>query len=98
VLAFVRLPPVDKLGHAPDAEVNVVSAPGECRGYHRTARCHWRGWGTRSLEGIMATEVQTQAGREIPGMGFPFIYFAVARALAKRKPFCCPECGRPVAA
>lgn len=57
----------------------------------------------------MATEVQTQAGqcpthgsveatREIPGMGFPFVYFAVARALAKRKPFRCPECGSPVTA
>ena len=57
----------------------------------------------------MATEVQTQAGecpthgsveatREIPGMGFPFIYFVVARALAKRRPFRCPECGGTVTA
>lgn len=57
----------------------------------------------------MASEIQTQAGqcpthgtveatREMPGMGFPFIYFAIARALAKRKPFTCPECGAPVTA
>jgi hypothetical protein len=57
----------------------------------------------------MAKEIQTQQGqceshgtvqatREIPGMGFPFIYFAVTRALAKRKPFRCPECGDPVQA
>jgi hypothetical protein len=55
----------------------------------------------------MATETQTQTGkcsehgnveatREIPEMGFPFVYFAVVRALAKRKPFTCPECGGPV--
>jgi hypothetical protein len=29
-------------------------------------------------------------------MGFPFIYFAIARALAKRRPFLCPECGSAV--
>lgn len=57
----------------------------------------------------MAKEVQTQTGqcpthgtveatREMPGMGFPIIYFAVVRALAKRKPFSCPECGAPVTA
>ena len=57
----------------------------------------------------MATEVQTQTGqcpahgtveatREMPEIGFPFVYFAVVRALAKRKPFACPECGAPVTA
>jgi hypothetical protein len=57
----------------------------------------------------MAKEVQTQTGqcpehgtveatREIPGMGFPFIYFAVVRSLAKRKPFRCPECQAEVTA
>jgi hypothetical protein len=55
----------------------------------------------------MAKEVQTRTGRceahgtvdaarEIPAMGFPFIYFAVARAMARRRPFRCPECGQPV--
>jgi hypothetical protein len=55
----------------------------------------------------MAKEVETQAGRcqshgtvqgtrEIPGMGFPFVYFAIARSLARRRPFKCPECGEPV--
>ena len=55
----------------------------------------------------MAREVETQTGncathgtveatREIPRMGFPFIYFAIVRAVAKRQPFRCPECGQPV--
>jgi len=55
----------------------------------------------------MATETETmtgrcdqhgtvQASREIPGMGFPFVYFAVARALARRKPYRCPECGAAI--
>lgn len=52
----------------------------------------------------MAKETETQAGRcpshgnvqgtrEIPELGFPFVYFAIARSLAKRRPFKCPECG-----
>ena len=55
----------------------------------------------------MASEVETQRGnctthgtveatREIPKMGFPFIYFMIARAIAKRRPFRCPECGQAV--
>lgn len=55
----------------------------------------------------MASEVETRAGhceahgdveatREIPRMGFPFIYFALARAMARRRPFRCPDCGEPV--
>lgn len=55
----------------------------------------------------MAKEVETQtahcpahgdveATREIPKMGFPFVYFAITRALARRRPFQCPECGEPV--
>jgi hypothetical protein len=57
----------------------------------------------------MATEVQTQTGqcpthgtvdatRDMPAMGVPYIYFAVTRALARRKQFTCPECGAPVTA
>jgi hypothetical protein len=57
----------------------------------------------------MAKEVQTQMGecpthgtveatREIPGMGFPFVVFAIMRSFAKRKPFTCPECGAQVQA
>jgi hypothetical protein len=57
----------------------------------------------------MATEVQTQTGqcathgtvqatREIPKMGFPFIVYAPWRAIAKRRPFLCPECGSAVEA
>jgi hypothetical protein len=55
----------------------------------------------------MAKETETQtaqcpahgevaATREIPTMGFPFVYFAIARAFARRRPFRCPQCGEPV--
>jgi hypothetical protein len=55
----------------------------------------------------MATEVQTQAGRcpahgtveatrEVPEMGFPFVVYAIRRAVARRRPFRCPECGSAV--
>lgn len=57
----------------------------------------------------MAKETQTQTGecpthgtveatREIPGQGFPFVVFAIWRAMAKRRPFTCPDCGAPVQA
>jgi hypothetical protein len=51
-------------------------------------------WQTRS--GRCATHGRVQATREIPGMGFPFIVFAVWRAIAKRRPFQCPQCAAPV--
>ena len=52
----------------------------------------------------MATEIQTQtrrcatrgtvqATREIPQTGFPLIVYGPWRAIAKRRPFLCPECG-----
>ena len=55
----------------------------------------------------MATEVQTRTGRcaahgtveaarEVPQMGFPFVVYAIWRAVAQRRPFLCPECGTAV--
>ena len=55
----------------------------------------------------MATEVETRTGqcathgtveatREMPRMGFPFVVLGVLRAMARRRPFRCPECGEPV--
>ena len=55
----------------------------------------------------MATEIQTQAGqcsthgtvqatREIPQMGFPYVVYAIRRAVAQRLPYLCPECGAAV--
>lgn len=55
----------------------------------------------------MAKETETRTGRcpehgdveatrEIPKMGFPFVYFAITRAIARRRPFTCPDCGKPV--
>ena len=57
----------------------------------------------------MTTEVQTQTGRcathgtveairEVPKMGFPYVVYALRRALAQRRPFRCPECGAAVQA
>ena len=39
-----------------------------------------------------------QATRDMPKMGFPYIYYALVRSRAKRKPFLCPECGEAVQA
>jgi len=57
----------------------------------------------------MAPEVQSQSGscpthdtvtatREIPKIQFPFVYYAVLRAFASRRPFRCPRCGSQVQA
>jgi len=57
----------------------------------------------------MTKEVQTQVGRcsthgtvqptrEIPKMGFPYVVYAIWRAIARRRPFRCPECGAAVQA
>ena len=39
--------------------------------------------------GRCATHGTVQATREIPKMGFPVIYYAAVRAMAKRRPFRC---------
>lgn len=39
---------------------------------------------------------EVEATRELPTMRFPFIYYAVLRSRAKRKPFLCPYDGQPV--
>jgi hypothetical protein len=55
----------------------------------------------------MATESETRTGecpthgtveasREMPKLGFPFVYFAVRRFLARKRPYRCPSCGQPV--
>ena len=55
----------------------------------------------------MATELETrtgecamhgtvQASREMPKMGWPFIYYSAVRAIVRRRPLHCPECGQPV--
>ena len=55
----------------------------------------------------MAKEVQTETGqgpthgtvgatREIPKMGFPYVYFAVVRSMPQRRPYRCPQCGAAV--
>jgi len=55
----------------------------------------------------MAPELQTQSGtcpahgtvdatREIPQLQFPYLVYAVLRAVAKRRPFRCPQRGTQV--
>jgi hypothetical protein len=51
---------------------------------------------TETATGRCDTHGTVEATREIPRMGFPFVYFAVARAIARRRPFRCPTCGSPV--
>lgn len=51
---------------------------------------------TETQTGRCPEHGEVQATREIPKMGFPFVYFSVARAMARRKPFRCPDCGKPV--
>ena len=57
----------------------------------------------------MAKEVQTQTGqcaahgtveatREIPKIGFPYVYFSIMRSIAQRHPYRCPQCGAAVEA
>jgi hypothetical protein len=51
---------------------------------------------TETVSGRCSTHGTVQATREIPKMGFPFIYFVAARAMARRRPFRCPECDEAV--
>jgi hypothetical protein len=57
----------------------------------------------------MATELQTQTGRcpahgtveatrEIPKLAFPYVYFAIMRSIAQRRPYRCPQYGAAVEA
>jgi hypothetical protein len=50
----------------------------------------------QALTGKCAEHGTVRATREVPKMGFPFIVFAVWRAIARRRPFLCPECGAAV--
>jgi len=51
---------------------------------------------TETRTATCAEHGRVEATREIPRMGFPFIYFAITRAQARRRPFLCPTCGAPV--
>ena len=51
---------------------------------------------TETRSGRCTTHGQVEASRELPAIRFPFAYWAIVRARAKRKPFLCPTCGEPV--
>lgn len=48
---------------------------------------------TETTRGGCPTHGIVEARRELPKVTFPPVYTAVKRALAKRRPFVCPECG-----
>jgi hypothetical protein len=52
---------------------------------------------TETTRGRCAAHGEVEATREVPRMRFPFVYYGVVRAMAKRKPFKCPTCGSEVA-
>jgi hypothetical protein len=49
---------------------------------HRSGRC--------------TTHGEVEATRDMPRSGFPWVYHAVRRMMARRRPFRCPECGASV--
>jgi hypothetical protein len=51
---------------------------------------------TETTTGACPTHGTVEASREMPRLGFPFLYFGVRRFLARRRPFRCPTCGQPV--
>jgi len=46
--------------------------------------------------GTCAEHGPVEATRNIPKIQFPYVLFAVLRAIAKRRPFLCPRCGKIV--
>ena len=51
---------------------------------------------TQTMTGRCDAHGEVAASRQMPKMQFPFVYYAVVRALAKRKPYRCPTCGAAV--
>jgi hypothetical protein len=51
---------------------------------------------TETRRGRCETHGDVEGTREMPGVSFPFIVYAVRRYLAKRKPFVCPNCGNAI--
>ena len=64
-------------------------------------RRRWTSWRAKPAKwetktGRCAVHGTVEATRKMPEMGFPFIVLAVSRAIARRRPFRCPNCGKPV--
>jgi predicted RNA-binding Zn-ribbon protein involved in translation (DUF1610 family) len=51
---------------------------------------------TQTAPGHCPTHGEVEATRQIPHVTFPPIITGVRRALAKRRPYHCPECGAEV--
>jgi hypothetical protein len=50
---------------------------------------------TETRSGRCADHGQVTATRELPTLRFPYLYWSIVRARAKRGPFVCPTCGAP---
>ncbi len=51
---------------------------------------------TQTIHGDCPTHGTVEATRELPKVTFPPIITAVRRAMAKKRPYRCPECGAEV--
>jgi hypothetical protein len=48
---------------------------------------------TETRPGRCVTHGDVQAERSVPELQFPFVLYAIRRALARRRPYRCPQCG-----
>jgi hypothetical protein len=53
---------------------------------------------TQTITGNCPTHGTVEATREIPRISFPPMITTIRRALAKRRPYRCPNCGSAVEA
>jgi hypothetical protein len=51
---------------------------------------------TQTTTGCCPTHGKVEATREIPKVQFPYVVYAIGRALAKRRPYRCATCGADV--
>ena len=51
---------------------------------------------TQTAYGPCPTHGQVSATREVPKLTFPFVVYAVKMFAARKEPYRCPECGKPV--
>jgi len=51
---------------------------------------------TQTQTGRCPTHGTVEATRDVPTPSFPFVFYAVRRMLAARRPYRCPTCGAAV--
>jgi hypothetical protein len=50
----------------------------------------------QTMTGDCPSHGEVEATREIHGLRFPYVYYALVRAMARRRPYRCPTCGATV--